>query len=184
MKTWAVLLVLLLVLVSPCIAEASLELGTTSTLALNLEQPRWSVGLGLNVRWDVYRNLFYSEFDTSNGYPYFDVWSGDATLIVLEPSVTARLFLSTDRTVQPFLVTRVRHEFSIVSSESDRAEEDVAEWNDSWRFDIGGGIRSELSSRFAIGGEVVARTSLDPREGEPSGVGGATDFLLFLQYRP
>ncbi len=175
MKTLALVL-LLLGLVAPGIAGASLELGTSSAIGLNLEYPRWSIGLGLDVRWQVLRDMGFV------GGEFYR--TADVTLIVLEPAATARFFLSADRKLQPFIVTRIQHEIPITSSNWDLLADQVSDHYDSWRLGAGGGLRAELNDRFAIGGEVLARTRLIPVEHLPTQVAGAADFLVFVQYRP
>lgn len=181
MKTWALPLILLLGLAPPTAARASLELGTTSSIALNLERPAWSIGLGLDVHWRVYRDFpSYVIIDSS----YFGYRFADATLVVLEPALTTRLFLRTDRELQPYLVTRIQHEIPIVSSESDGLEDEVADMNDSWQVGLGAGMRSDLNARFSIGGEAIAVTRLLSYGRRPTDVSGGVNFLVYLQYRP
>lgn len=177
MRVRAILLVSVLQLLLPQPALASLELGTTSAVALNLEQPRWSAGLGLDVHWRVYHDFYFVD-------PGLGIGFGDATLFVLTPSVAARLFLSRDQELQPFISTRVQHDVPIVNAQNKVLAEILRDASDGWLADLGAGIRTAVKPRVAIGGEVVFRTRFLSFQDQKTDVNGEMGFLVFLQYRP
>jgi hypothetical protein len=179
MKSWVFSLIVLLAFLSPAAATASLEIGSTSAIAWNFEHPRWSVGLGLDLQWAVLRDEMTYTSD-STYYAQF----ADATVFIVQPAVTGRLFLGVDPKLRPFLVTRIQREVPVVSSEVKAIADEVRDLFGWWRVGLGAGIRSELSPRFSVGGDVIARTSLRSYRNQPANVDGAADFLVFLQWRP
>jgi len=173
MKARVLSLVVFLGVFIPCGAEASLELGTPSAIALNLENQRWSIGVGLNLRW------YSVTVPNPSG-----VGLSDATLFVIAPAATARVFLSENQELQPFISFRGQREIPLVSADNSAIGTNLRDTNDSWQIGVGAGIRSHLSNRFAIGGETVALTRLQTFSGQQKQTTGSAAFLIFLQYDP
>ncbi len=180
MKTTMLGLLLVLVLLAPGFANASLEMGTTSVIGVNTESGRWSLGLGLGLEWRTMKDIYMViPADTFLYSIYMD-----ATLFILRPAVSTRYFLTTNEAAQPFLVARIERDIPVASSDVDWFADDLEDQNDDWRFGVGGGIRSRVNDHFAVGGEVVARTEWYSYAHGRTQVRGATDFLVFVQYRP
>lgn len=178
MKAWAIFVTILLVgFMLPGAAEASLELGTTTGIGWNLETPRVSLGIGTDLHWQkVHEPILYFYLD-SLAYR-----NRDAALIVVEPRLTARFFLSSNREIQPFVVARVERQLPIVIADSGNWSY-FKESNDDWTGDLGAGIRSDVSAHLSAGGEFVARVRYYSYPDAPTSSYGSTNFLFFLQYR-
>ena len=173
MKSWAIFVTILLGgFMLPRAAEASLELGTTTGLGWNLELPRMSLGVGADVRWHQVHQ-----------YPIIldSALFQHGTLIVVQPRLTARFFLSRNRELQPYVVGRVERELPIVISDSG-GWSFVTEQNNEWTGELGAGMRTDLNGHVSVGGEFVARVTYYSFPDTQTQAAGSSAFHVFLQY--
>jgi len=161
---------LFLILLLAGTATASLELGSGKTIALNREWTRYSLGIGLGLKFVVADRVSSYTFE-----------SGDVVVITPYPVVTFRRFTKAERSNQPFVVVRVSRGIPIIFTDSDHARDSYRESEDDWIVDVGGGIRTSIGTRLMIGGDAVLSTRVATYGGRTDVLGGS-GFGVFLQY--
>ncbi len=176
MRAHGCLVVFLCLLVSPCLARPSIEIGNSPAVGVNWEWPRMSLGLGLGFNWLTYDQQ-YSSYDPITGRIIVD---RKVTVAIIQPALSWRGYLAGEQDVRPFLTGRVARQLPITSGDPylEHLNRDVY---DNWSFTAGGGLSASLARRLAILGD--AGVTVIPRSTTTTGPSGYSTFGIHLVYR-